>query len=67
MVNIDSIMRWTPNQKRVRVNTLASGAQALIERLSKQSGTDMEAARQAHSMRFKIRIIQRQTNYKIAK
>jgi hypothetical protein len=33
--------------KRVRVNTVASGAQALIERLSKQSGTDMEAARQA--------------------
>src|SRR5947209_8371183 len=39
--------------KGVRVNTVApgfietSGAQALIERLSKQSGTDMEAARQA--------------------
>jgi NAD(P)-dependent dehydrogenase (short-subunit alcohol dehydrogenase family) len=39
--------------KGVRVNTVAPGfietsaAQALIERLSKQSGTDMEAARQA--------------------
>lgn len=39
--------------KGVRVNTVAPGfietsaAQALIERLAKQSGTDMEAARQA--------------------
>ena len=39
--------------KGVRVNTVAPGfietsaTQALIERLSKQSGTDMEAARQA--------------------
>jgi NAD(P)-dependent dehydrogenase (short-subunit alcohol dehydrogenase family) len=36
--------------KGVRVNTVAPGftaAQALIERLSKQSGTDMESARQA--------------------
>jgi NAD(P)-dependent dehydrogenase (short-subunit alcohol dehydrogenase family) len=39
--------------KGIRINTVAPGfietsaAQALIERLSKQSGTDMEAARQA--------------------